>query len=100
MLAVVDVVHTANLGYGRKLGLGFVRSGSTAGVTDVVAEKGKAADIKIRNLGGGRFEVTDPAGKRSCTEAWRHGRRSLGGSARGRAAGVQTNAASPVATRR
>ncbi len=37
-------------------------------VTDVVADKTKTADLKIRNLGNGRFEVTDRHGKHQVTE--------------------------------
>ena len=59
-------------------------------MTDVVADKGKAADIQIRHLGNGRFEVTDRHGKHEATEGvpiimHRLARRA----ARGRAAGVQ-----------
>jgi hypothetical protein len=100
VLAVVDVVHTANLGYGSRLGMGFVHAPDTRQVTDVVAEKGKAADIKIRHLGGGRFELTD-----------RHGRHaaidgepiivtdSVGGRHEVVLRAFHTNAASAVSTR-
>ena len=38
---------------------------TTKHVTDVVADKTKTSDLKIRNLGNGRFEVTDRHGKHS-----------------------------------
>jgi len=62
VVAVVDVVHIANLGNGSKLGIGFVRSPSTRVVTGIVADRGPEADIRIRHLGGGRLEVTDRLG--------------------------------------
>ena len=68
MLAVVDVIHTANLGYGRMVGLSFVHAPNDKHVTDVVADKTKTADLKIRNLGNGQFEVTDRHGKHQATE--------------------------------
>ncbi len=63
VLAVVDVVHTANLGFGSKLGMGFVRDPGTKQVTAVVADKGRSADITIRRHGNGRFDVTDRTGR-------------------------------------
>lgn len=59
VVAVVDVVHSANLGYGSKLGMGFVRDDSGGQVTDVVSDRSRKADIRIRHVGGDRFEVTD-----------------------------------------
>ena len=55
VLAVVDVVHTANLGYGSNLGMGFVRDPASKRVTDVVADRGKSA---VRD--GERFVAIDP----------------------------------------
>jgi fibronectin type III domain protein len=63
VLAVVDVVHTANLGGGNKLGLSFLRAPGSKVVTGIVADKGPNADIKIRLLPGGRFAVRDGAGR-------------------------------------
>ena len=63
VLAVVDVVHTANLGYGSKLGIGFVRDPLSKRVTSVVADRSPTADIRIRHRGGGRFVVTDRHGR-------------------------------------
>ena len=71
VVAVVDVVHTANLGYGSKLGIRFVKDPTTRRLTGVVADRGPEADIKIRHLGRGRFEVTDRMGRRTATRASR-----------------------------
>ena len=99
VLAVVDVVHTANLGYGSSIGIGFVRDPETKRVTEVVSDKGKEAEIRIRHHKHG-FEVID-----------RHGRRvapdgeaivvtdSLGARHEVVLRAFNTNAASPVATR-
>jgi len=100
VLAVVDVVHTANLGYGSNIGIGFVRDPSTKRVTDIVSDKGKTAEIRIVHHKSG-FEVRD-----------RHGRQvapdgqavvitdSLGARHEVVLRAFNTNAASPVATRR
>ena len=68
VLAVVDVVHTANLGYGTRLGIGIVHDADSKQVTDVVADRGKTADIRIRHLGHGRFVVTDKRGRHEATD--------------------------------
>jgi hypothetical protein len=68
VIAVVDVVHTANLGYGSKLGIGFVRDPGSRQVTGVVGDPSPTADIRIRHRGGGRFVVTDRHGRRAATE--------------------------------
>ncbi|HKB27540.1 MAG TPA: hypothetical protein VKC59_00800, partial [Candidatus Limnocylindrales bacterium] len=60
---VVDVVHTANLGHGRRLGIRFVRPPHSRVVTEIVADRSSKADIRIRQKRGDRFEVTDKAGK-------------------------------------
>ena len=100
VLAVVDVFHRANLGYGSTVGMGFVRDPETKQITEVVADKGKRAEIRIRRLSGGRFEVRD-----------RHGRNvamdgdpivivdALGGRHDLVLRAFNTTAASPVATR-
>ena len=100
VLAVVDVVHTANLGYGSKIGMGFIRDPETKRVTDVVADKDKTAEIRIHHMSGGRFEIRD-----------RHGRSvvndgdpivvtdALGARHEVVLRAFNTNAASPVATR-
>jgi hypothetical protein len=67
VVAVVDVVHTANLGHGSKLGIGFVRAPGTRRVTGIVADRGPNAEIRIRLRRGGRFEVTDRVGRHVTT---------------------------------
>ena len=59
VLAVVDVVHTANLGKGSRLGIELVRAPGSRQVTGIVANRGNGADFRIRPLGGDRFRVTD-----------------------------------------
>lgn len=61
VVAVVDVIHTANLGNGSRLGIGFVREGPRGEVTGIVANPGRGAEIRIRQRRGDRFEVTDRA---------------------------------------
>jgi hypothetical protein len=63
VVAVVDTRHTANLGHGSNLGIAFVRAPSSGRVTGIVAERGSQAEIRIRLLRGGRFRVTDRAGR-------------------------------------
>ena len=63
VVAVVDVIHTANLGHGSRLGIGFVRAPGSRRVTGIVADRGPDAEIRIRLRRGGRFEVTDRVGK-------------------------------------
>jgi hypothetical protein len=62
-VAVVDVVHTANLGRGSKLGITFTRDATTRRVTGVVAAKGRRAEIRIQKLRGDRFAVRDKTGR-------------------------------------
>ncbi len=62
VVAVVDVVYTANLGHGSKLGIRFIRDPATKAVTGIVADSGGQADFRIRNLRGGSFEITDRVG--------------------------------------
>ncbi len=64
VIAVVDVVHTANLGSGSSLGLGFVRAPHSRHVDGIVADRGPNAEIRIRMRSGGRFTVTDRTGDR------------------------------------
>ena len=59
VVAVVDFVHTTNLGHGSRLGIGFVRSWPRGPVTGIVADRAGSADVRIRHRGGDRFEVTD-----------------------------------------
>ena len=67
VVAVVDVVHTANLGHGSNLGIRFVKDPGTRRLTGLVADRGPEADIKIRHLGRDRFEIQDRLGKRTAT---------------------------------
>ncbi len=59
VVAVMDVVHTTNLGHGSRLGIGFVRARPGGPVTGIVADRTGNADVRIRHRGGDRFEVTD-----------------------------------------
>jgi hypothetical protein len=101
VVAVVDIVHTANIGHGSNLGLAFVQSPETKRVTGIVAERGKKADVHIRRLGRDRFEVRDKTGSRVVGNGDTvvvadavGGRHSL------QLRAFSTNAASQVATRR
>jgi hypothetical protein len=58
VIAVVDSVHTANLGSGRNLGISFVRAVPHGPFTGIVADRGPQADIRIRHRGNGRFVVS------------------------------------------
>jgi hypothetical protein len=71
VIAIVDVVHTANLGYGSKLGIGFVRDPVSRQVTGVVADRSPTADIRIRHLGNGRFAMTDRHGRQVAADGER-----------------------------
>ena len=64
VVAVVDVVHTANVGHGSNLGIGFTRDEGSRAVTGIVAEKGRRAEIRIRLLRERRFAVRDKVGRR------------------------------------
>lgn len=101
VIAVVDVVHSTNVGHGSTLGLGFVRDPASRSITGIVADRGPSADIRIRRLRGGRFEVRDKAGSRVVADGdpvtvtdGTGGRHSLVLRA------FATNAASRVVTRR
>jgi hypothetical protein len=59
VVAVVDGVHSVNLGYGPRLGLGFVRNGERGPVTGIVSDRGRNAEVRIRYRGRDRFEVAD-----------------------------------------
>ena len=63
VIAVADVVHTANIGHGRNLGIAFTRDPTSKRVTGIVADHAKSADVRIRRQRGGGFEVTDRTGK-------------------------------------
>ena len=68
MLAVVDLVHTAHLGTGSKLGIGLVRHPGGGGLSGVVEDRRSTADVRIRYLGRGHFQVTDRSGRRVATD--------------------------------
>ncbi|MGZ8690913.1 MAG: fibronectin type III domain-containing protein [Aeromicrobium sp.] len=63
VVAVVDVVHTANLGHGSRLGIGFVRARPGGPITGIVADGSRDAELRIRHRRGDRFEVTDRRGR-------------------------------------
>lgn len=68
VVAVVDVVHTANIGHGPSLGIGFMRQTGTRTVTGIVADRGPQADLRIRRLRNGRFVVTDTRGRHEVSD--------------------------------
>ena len=59
VLAVLDNLHTANLGRGSRLGIEVVRRPGSREPTDIVANRRGNADIRIKPRRGGRFLVTD-----------------------------------------
>ncbi len=63
VVAVVDVVHTANLGHGSRLGIEFVRTRPGGPVTGIAADRRRNPDIRIRWMRGNRFEVVDQVGR-------------------------------------
>ena len=63
VVAVVDVVHSVNLGHGSRLGIEVVRDPETRSVTGIVASRDSKADIRVRQLRGDRFQVTDRRGR-------------------------------------
>ena len=68
VVAVVDIVHTANIGHGSSLGIAFVLAPATREVTGIVADKGRHKDIRISRLRGGRFAIKDRTGRRIATD--------------------------------
>ena len=68
VIAVVDVVHSANIGHGSALGIGLVRDPRTRAVTGIVADRASTADVRVRRLRGGRFAVRDAAGRREVAD--------------------------------
>ena len=62
VVAVVDVVHTVNLGHGSTLGIAFIRDPQGGRVIGIEADRSPSAEIRIRYQGKDRFEVTDAAG--------------------------------------
>jgi hypothetical protein len=62
VVAVVDVVHSANLGSGSSFGISFERPPHSRDVTGIVADRGSTAEIRVRKLRGHRFRVEDRRG--------------------------------------
>jgi hypothetical protein len=63
VVAVIDVVHSANLGHGSRLGFDFVRDPATRAITGIVPSRDAKAEIRIRQRRGDRFEVIDRTGR-------------------------------------
>ena len=64
VIAIVDVVHTANVGHGTTLGLSFELDPATRRLTGIVADRTKEADVRIRPRRDGSFVVRDRVGRR------------------------------------
>ena len=62
VVAVVDTVHSANLGGGSELGLALIGGPYARQLEGIASAKGKKADVKIHKLRGDRFRVTDKRG--------------------------------------
>ena len=62
VIAVIDTVHSANLGGGSRLGITFVRPPDSGRVDGILAVRRGGAEIRIRRLRGDRFKVTDKRG--------------------------------------
>ena len=62
VVAVVDVVHSANLGGGSNFRIAFERSPHSSQVNAIARVKGGKADLRVRKLSGDRFKVKDKAG--------------------------------------
>jgi hypothetical protein len=68
VVAVADIIHTANIGHGSTLGIAFILAPGTRDVSGIVADKGRQADVRIRRLRGGRFAIKDRTGRRVATD--------------------------------
>jgi len=62
VVAVVDTVHSANLGGGSDLGLALLGGPYARQLEGISAAKGKNADVRIHKLRGDKFRVTDKRG--------------------------------------
>ena len=62
VVAVIDGVHSANLGSGSNFGISFERPPHSRDITDIVADRGSKAEIRVRKLRGNRFRVEDRRG--------------------------------------
>jgi hypothetical protein len=61
VLAVLDGVHSANIGKRSRLGIEVVRPPGSRQVSEIVANRGKKADFRVTMRRGGTFRVTDKA---------------------------------------
>ena len=61
VLAVLDGVHSANIGKRSRLGIEVVRPPTSRQVSEIVANRGKNADFHVTMRRGGQFRVTDKA---------------------------------------
>ena len=100
LIAVVDAGSRIGA-VGKGLGIAFVIDPATRKATGIVAEKGSHADLRIRRFRDGRFQVRDRTGRRIVAD----GEPivvadSVGVRHRLILHGFDTNAASPVASRR
>jgi hypothetical protein len=68
VVAVVDVVHSANIGHGSRIGFDFVRDPVTRTITGIAPARGGKADIRIRQRRGGRFDVIDRRGRHAAMD--------------------------------
>ena len=62
VVAVVDTVHSANLGGGSDVGLALLGGPYARQLEGISAAKGKNADVRIHKLRGDKFRVTDKRG--------------------------------------
>jgi hypothetical protein len=60
----LDVVHTANVGHGSRLGIAFLRPPDSRAATGIVADTGRTAEVRIQRLRGGRFAVRDKVSRK------------------------------------
>jgi hypothetical protein len=68
VIAVVDVVHTANIGHGSSLGISLTRADGTRTVSGIVADGGPTAEVRIRRLRNGGFAIRDRNGRREVAD--------------------------------
>ena len=68
VIAVVDVVHTANIGHGSTLGITLTRAPGTRNVTGLVVDRTSKAEVRIRRLRSGGFAIRDRNGRSEVAE--------------------------------
>jgi hypothetical protein len=68
VIAVVDVIHTANIGHGSSLGISMTRAEGGRSITGLVADTGPNAELRIRRLRNGSFAITDRNGRREVAD--------------------------------